>query len=440
VSRLQPPIYTPADASAKGGELATSAPVTDVPAGPVAPGPARPVAQRFPAFDGLRAIAAVSVVVFHLTRADLRPLNHSYGRYLALLNVGVPLFFVISGFLLYRPFVLAYLTDSPRPATREFLRRRVLRIVPGFWVALTVQCIVFNLDGTPLRDAKWAVVNYGLLQTLVQTAARPGIDVAWTICTEMMFYAFLPLYAVALVSGRARRTSRAQLRRELVGIGLLVVVALGWRWYFLDPHLPRALHWYVFQNNVYLPASTDFFAGGMLLAVLSAWFSLHDEPRWARARALPAVAWGTAFAAYAFYVERVSRWTEPSGRETASARFWHHVLFVVFAVALAVPAALGLQNRGLVRRILSCRPVQIVALGSYGIYLYHFAMIRFLYNVTGAEFGAAGVIFPGRTNFPFVVMAFFTAVLTGACATASYLLVERPFLRWRRPSRHPTRV
>jgi peptidoglycan/LPS O-acetylase OafA/YrhL len=116
------------------------------------------------------------------------------------------------------------------------------------------------------------------------------------------------------------------------------------------------------------------------------------------------------------------------------------MLFVVIAVALAVPAAFGVPGRGIVRRMLSSRPLQIVALGSYGIYLYHLAMISFVYYVTGAKLGIAGAVFPGRTNFPFVVMTFFVAVLTGACATASYLLVERPFLRWRRPARREASV
>src|SRR4051794_38858942 len=106
-------------------------------------------ALRFRGFDGLRAIAALSVVVYHLSGADGRLLAHHYGRYLWLLNIGVPLFFIISGFLLYRPFVVARFDGRPRPSTREFLRRRVLRIVPGFWVALTIVCIVFNVSASP---------------------------------------------------------------------------------------------------------------------------------------------------------------------------------------------------------------------------------------------------------------------------------------------------
>ena len=61
------------------------------------------------------------------------------------LKDGVTLFFVISGFLLYRPFVAARAAARTGPAPGKYARRRVLRIVPGYWVALTVLALVFGL-------------------------------------------------------------------------------------------------------------------------------------------------------------------------------------------------------------------------------------------------------------------------------------------------------
>jgi peptidoglycan/LPS O-acetylase OafA/YrhL len=406
--------------------------VVDAPAGPVARVPVA-VANRFPGYDGLRAIAALTVFVFHISNADLRPLQHWYGRYLLLLNIGVPIFFVISGFLLYRPFVAARFEGRSRPTAREFLRRRALRILPAFWVALTVLCIVFNVGGEPGRGFKWGIVNYGLLQTFVETSAKPGIDVAWTICTEVMFYVFLPFYAALLARGT--RSNERQLRRELAGIAALFAVALAWRIYFAHGGpTPSALHWYRFQNNVYLPASTDFFAGGMLLAVLSAWHAATDVPRWARSRWLAPAAVTTAVGAYVWYVERVSRWTH-NGREAANARIIHHVLFVLIAIALAVPATFGPPGKGLFRRVVESRTLRWVALGSFGIYLYHLPMIQLVYDVTGAERAGFGTVFPHGFDYPFVLMVVLSGIATGLCAAASYVLVERPFLRRKRPRR-----
>src|SRR4051812_24801424 len=92
---------------------------------------------RFALLDSLRGIAALGVVAFHasyfLTARDTVP-----GRPLAHLDSGVAIFFVLTGFLLYRPFVAASLGRAPGIPVRVFYWRRFLRIVPGYWVALLV--------------------------------------------------------------------------------------------------------------------------------------------------------------------------------------------------------------------------------------------------------------------------------------------------------------
>src|SRR5215212_6043566 len=96
-------------------------------------------ADRFPLFDSLRAIAALSVVAFHAaffagmftSESPLRP-------YLVRMDVGVSVFFLISGFLLYRPFVRARLGGEGTPHVGGYAWRRFLRIVPAYWVALTI--------------------------------------------------------------------------------------------------------------------------------------------------------------------------------------------------------------------------------------------------------------------------------------------------------------
>ena len=82
----------------------------------------------FEGFDGLRAIAAIAVAITHsafISGFNIR--NDTWGPYTARLDIGVAVFFVISGFLLYRPFVLARFRNSSGPATLPFFRRRFLR-------------------------------------------------------------------------------------------------------------------------------------------------------------------------------------------------------------------------------------------------------------------------------------------------------------------------
>src|SRR5258708_3347975 len=93
---------------------------------------------RLAGFDGLRALAALAIVVLHVTSATGAVQATGAGRYFARLDVGVTIFFVISGFLLYRPFVRSHL-DHARGAIAlgSFWWRRALRIFPAYWVALT---------------------------------------------------------------------------------------------------------------------------------------------------------------------------------------------------------------------------------------------------------------------------------------------------------------
>ena len=116
----------------------------DHPADPAQPGPERH--QHFPCFDGLRAIAALAVLLHHVGFATGWSQTHRFGELLAHGDAGVPIFFVISGFLLYRPFVAAHLDGRPPIGYLRFMRRRIVRIVPVFWVALIVIALVFGFE------------------------------------------------------------------------------------------------------------------------------------------------------------------------------------------------------------------------------------------------------------------------------------------------------
>ena len=72
-------------------------------------------ATRFPAFDGIRAVAALAVLTTHVAQANGTNTHSRIGAFTARLDVGVAVFFLISGFLLYRPFVVARLAGSPAP-------------------------------------------------------------------------------------------------------------------------------------------------------------------------------------------------------------------------------------------------------------------------------------------------------------------------------------
>ena len=196
--------------------------------------------SRIPHIDGARALAASSIVVYHVWRygaADgpvaLGPLS----RLMPHLPVGVTLFFTLSGFLLYRPFASALARGRTRPDLAAYLRNRALRILPAYWVILLITGVVMGATivrhdlqrgslaahpGLLVRDA-FLVQNYdpGTILT--------GIGPAWSLAIEVAFYLALPilgLAAFALADG-ARNGSRRRWFALLPPFVMLMVGHLG---------------------------------------------------------------------------------------------------------------------------------------------------------------------------------------------------------------------
>ncbi len=113
----------------------------------VAPPPHHP---RFPLIDGMRAIAVLCVVLVHTT-VGARDLP-AVGPLLAHMNIGVTIFFLISGFLLYRPFIAHRGGGAAAPPVVQYAKRRFLRIYPAYWLVLTVLVIVPGLTGVGNGD------------------------------------------------------------------------------------------------------------------------------------------------------------------------------------------------------------------------------------------------------------------------------------------------
>ncbi len=97
---------------------------------------------RFPLVDSIRGIAAILVLVCHSAALLYAPYASPYDGWGGPLGeVAVDCFFITSGFVLYRPYLLARATSTPEPSVGQFLKRRLLRIGPAYWVALTALAI-----------------------------------------------------------------------------------------------------------------------------------------------------------------------------------------------------------------------------------------------------------------------------------------------------------
>jgi len=404
-----------------GAAAADPGPAPEVQPGQEAPTPLRP--PRFPGFDGLRAIAAGTVLGVHVAFiSGLTIRNAAVGSYTARLEIGVAVFFLISGFLLYRPFAVAHLAGERDPRTRSFWIRRLLRILPAYWVALFVTTTILHASSIGPGGWHGYLSHYLFAQIYFPSQVEWGITQAWSLCVEMTFYLLLPLYAVLVGRRRASRSPEQRLARALVGLGVLVAMSLGWRFWVLSNQ-----HGKVFETmTVWLPSELDLFALGMLLAVLSAWTHLRDsEPRWMSSRWFPWVSW--ALAAGAFVAVSHLGLSREALYSKSYSDISRQTLYGTFAFFLLLPAVFGPQHQGLVRRFLQWWPMASLGVISYGVYLWHQTLIAELSKHFRSWFGL-----PLFFNVGF--WAIFGGILAAAIlvASASYFLVEKPALRAKR--------
>src|SRR5436190_23711067 len=111
--------------------------------------------------EPLRGVAALSILVYHagaFARDDRR--GGWWDAIVGHLHVGVPIFFVLSGFLRYRPFVAARVGQGRVPSIGGYALRRIARIIPAYWAALVILGALRQIEfvGNPL-------VYFGFLQT-----------------------------------------------------------------------------------------------------------------------------------------------------------------------------------------------------------------------------------------------------------------------------------
>src|SRR4051794_41795500 len=104
------------------------------------------------------------------------------------MDAGVALFFVLSGFLLYRPFVAARLDGRPAPSAGRYLRRRLLRILPPFWLALLVMGALGWISG--VNGDWWRY--FGFAQKLSGETLLGGIRPPWLPCVGVSFFPLVP--------------------------------------------------------------------------------------------------------------------------------------------------------------------------------------------------------------------------------------------------------
>ncbi len=182
------------------------------------------------ALDGVRALACLGVIMFHLDliTKDMHAWSPSIGPIATAMAMaggsGVTLFFVLSGFLLFMPYAKALLFGESWPSTRKFYFRRAWRIFPAYYLALFL--MIALLSPQYLQPDHWK--DLGLFLTFFmdssQSTFRQLNGPFWTLAIEWQFYMLLPLLALAL----RWMAGRGSLRRRWWTLASCLIALMAW--------------------------------------------------------------------------------------------------------------------------------------------------------------------------------------------------------------------
>jgi peptidoglycan/LPS O-acetylase OafA/YrhL len=356
--------------------------------------------RRLASLDGLRGLAALSIFIFHgwlYTMPVPEATNRSsVGDYAVHeLRLGVVLFFVLSGFLLSRPWFSAALDSRAAPSLGRYLRSRAARILPAYHVALLASiALLWGLDGTPglrLPPPGELPLFFVFGQNFAAGSVLKLNPPMWTLATEVSFYALLPAIGWLMLRVAPRRRSLAMVPLALLALGLV------YNWSIAGRDLSMT-----FSKT--LGAMLPYFALGMLGALLAHGRTIDMRAK--RRLILAGVVIVTC--------DAVIKAAAPAAGVDAT---------MVFSIARDLPSAVGFTlivgAFALAPRSAFVGGRVLAALGtvSYGFYLWHVPVYMVLrgYGLLPLN-PVAGI-----------AVAFLPAL---ALATTSWFVVERPALRW----------
>lgn len=355
---------------------------------------------RNDALTGLRAVAALAVCGTHAAFWTGRYTDDFAGRFFGRLEAGVAIFFVLSGFLLFRPWVRALRLGNASPSTTRYFAHRALRILPAYWVTVLAVYVIYiwRDDPSPFGHGVESLLrNLTLTQTYGPGHLHTGLTQMWSLVVEVAFYLVLPVIGWAIYAVACRR----RWYPEWIIVWVVVFAAVTPLWIAYS-HSPTADP----TTRLWPPAFAIWFAGGMLLAVLA-----ELDIRWPRGI-------GTGVALLAFLIACTSIAGEPTiAPASAFATDAKTLLYAIVGVGLVGGAAL--EPAALTTRALALRPVVWLGEISYELFLVHVMVLELVMDLLGYR------LFTGSTSMAFLV----TLVISVPIA---WILHQITYRWWRR--------
>lgn len=318
--------------------------------------------DRVASLTGIRAVAAILVVGTHAAYTTGKYTHGYWGLVGARLEIGVPIFFVLSGFLLFRPWVKSLINGGPPPSLSRYAWHRVRRIMPAYLITVLVAYLVYHFRmAGPNPGHTWIGLARNLTLTQIYTDGylgsflHQGLTQMWSLAVEAAFYVALPLLAYLLLVLVCRRLWRP----VPMLAALCTLAAFSPTWLILV----HTMAWLPDGARLWLPTYLAWFAGGMALAVLQA--------MGVRCYAVVAI----PLALICFFIVATpiagAPTTSPAALPEALVKTGFYAVIATLAVA---PLALG--DQGWYSRLLATRPMVWLGEISYEIFLIHLLIME----------------------------------------------------------------
>ncbi|WP_204081552.1 acyltransferase family protein [Mycobacterium riyadhense] len=319
--------------------------------------------DRVASLTGIRAVAALLVVGTHAAYTTGKYTHGYWGLVGARLEIGVPIFFVLSGFLLFRPWVKSAATGGPPPSLSRYAWHRVRRIMPAYIITVLFAYVLYHFrEAGPNPGHSWVGLIRNLTLTQIYTDGylgsylHQGLTQMWSLAVEAAFYVSLPLLAYLLLVLISRRRWQPRLL-----LGALVALTLISPLWLILVHTD---HWFPDGARLWLPTYLAWFLGGMMLAVLQA--------MGVRCYAFAAIP--LAVISY-FIVSTPIAGAPTTSPATLSEALVKTGFYAVIAALAVAPLALG--DQGWYWRLLASRPMVWLGEISYEIFLIHLVTMEF---------------------------------------------------------------
>lgn len=379
----------------------------------------------------MRAVACLMVLVHHLVlRMDFNRLPPSLETSFIVArfgNYGVAVFFVLSGFLLSRPFWLALDKGEPLPSMKVYAIRRAARVLPGFWFALTIGFLIsftvydFTLDGELVGRY---VAGFFLMSQWHWRTFFPvqGDGPLWSIPFETTCYLLLPVGFLLLFHSKLR--SRSALLGRLLWIGIIATALVGhWLVVTSFPTDSAGRGWqYGFQGGAkeWMPRYNPigFFAVFAIGALAAGIQTILPSRRMAIYDVIAALA--IVLGAWQLPRSIGGDW---EGYAWLGIPYQFPLLPLATAMALCT-----LPQSRLLANLLDNSFTRYIATVSFGVYIWQDIVLTLMPRLVPSSFGSGtDDVLRGWAISSLIAIAIIFTI-----GTLSYVLLERPVIRWAR--------